>query len=332
MAGRGPCLHHLFYQEKEMIKEFALNNLHILRRLTQLTFICLLLLAPSLDLLRYDVAANDLYIFGQVWELGLGSEFYADPTAFGSGYVAIRILLKAILPWVIVLSIFPLLGVLLGRTFCGWACPEGALFELADSITLKLLGRRSIFGAKPNDPPGAKGGKFKYIVLSGIYLFIVPPFFGVMIAGYFIAPARIWQEIITLDPSFGLKAGVIGVSSYMFLSFIFVRHTICKYFCAAGLMQMIFGWASPVAFGIRFEKASFSRCTDCRQCEQVCFMDVKPRGREDINCVNCGECLSVCTRELGADCGLFTYSARHRDGDGHGEKIAPDGCRPVAMK
>ncbi len=318
-----------------MLKEFALKNLHILRRLTQLAFIVLLLSAPSLDLLRYDVAAKDLYIFGQVWELGLGAEFYADPTAFGSGYVAIRILLKAILPWVIVLSIFPLLGVLLGRTFCGWGCPEGALFELADTITLKLLGRRSIFGAKPNDPPGVigvGGGKLMYIALGGIYLFIVPPFFGVMIAGYFIAPARIWQEIITLDPSFGLKAGVLGISIYMFLSFIFVRHTICKYFCAAGLMQMIFGWASPISLGIRFDREDFSRCTDCRKCEQVCFMDVKPRGREDINCVNCGECLVACTRELGADCGLFSYSAKQKPGNGQERNIAPDGCRPLEMK
>ncbi len=315
-----------------MFKELALKNLHTLRRLTQLTFICLLLLAPSLDLLRYDVAATDLYIFGQVWELGLGSEFYADPSAFGSGYVAIRILLKAILPWVIVLSIFPLLGVLLGRTFCGWACPEGTLFELADTITLKLLGRRSMFGAKPNDPPDAKGGRFKYIVLGVIYLFIVPPFFGVMLTGYFIAPARIWHELVTLELSFGLKAGIIGVSSYMFITFIFVRHTICKYFCAAGLMQMLFGWASPISLGVRFEREAFSRCTDCRRCEQVCFMDVKPRGREDINCVNCGDCLVACRQELSEDCGLFFFSAKNKGGNGHRENGELDGCKPLEIK
>ncbi|MCK4911821.1 MAG: hypothetical protein KAR83_09265, partial [Thermodesulfovibrionales bacterium] len=62
-----------------MWNRLIINNLHIIRRLSQLSFIVLLLATPSLDLLRYDVAATDLYIFGQVWELGLGSEFYADP-------------------------------------------------------------------------------------------------------------------------------------------------------------------------------------------------------------------------------------------------------------
>ena len=36
-------------------------------------------------------------------------------------------------------------------------------------------------------------------------------------------------------------------------------------------------------------------------------MDVKPRcPKKDINCVNCGECITACRRELG-DKNLFSY-------------------------
>jgi ferredoxin len=52
-----------------------------------------------------------------------------------------------------------------------------------------------------------------------------------------------------------------------------------------------------------------SSCTDCRRCEKVCFMDVKPRApRRDINCVNCGECIEACNMELGHKKGLFKFS------------------------
>ena len=295
------------------MKNFILNNLLLLRRLSQLSFIALLLLAPVFDILRYDTAAQELYIFGAIWELGLGSEFYADPSTLDPSLVAIKFFLKGILPWLVVLSVFPLLGFLLGRSFCGWACPEGALFELADHLTLGLLGRRSIYGAKPNDPVDAKGSKLWYGFLSAVYLLIVPPIFGIFLSGFFIAPDRIWSEILSMSPSFGLKAGVIGVSLYMFITFILVRHTICKYLCGAGLMQMLFGLVSPMALGIRFDMHNFQNCTDCRKCERACFMDIRPRSdKKDINCVNCGECISACKNELGDSEGLFHFTTDNK--------------------
>jgi Fe-S-cluster-containing dehydrogenase component len=37
-------------------------------------------------------------------------------------------------------------------------------------------------------------------------------------------------------------------------------------------------------------------------------MNVKPRlPRKDINCVNCGECIIACKKELGDSQGLFSY-------------------------
>jgi polyferredoxin len=278
-----------------------MRRLRPLRRATQALFVALLLLAPALDILRYDVAAKDLYVLGRVWDLGLGPEFYGDPSAFGPAYVAVRFFLHAVLPWLAVLSVFPILGFLLGRAFCGWGCPEGALFEIADYLTLKMFGRRSPFGPAPNDPAGMRGSPVLWGGLSVLYLLTVPPFFGIMLSGYFIAPARIWREVTTLSPSRGLLAGTIGVWAYI----------ICKYLCGAGLMQMLLGWASPIALALRFDRARFERCTDCQACERACFMGVKPRSsRPNINCVLCAECVDACRKELGEDKGLLTIESK----------------------
>jgi len=283
-----------------------ISHIRMMRRVVQLGFVALFLFAPVFDLLRYDVAAKDFYFLGQVRDLGLGQDFYQSPDLIGPGQVALRFFVRGILPWLVVLAVFPLLGFFLGRAFCGWACPEGALFEFADYLTLKCLGRRSVYGPASNDPPGVRGNRWLWGLIAAAYLMTVPPFFGIMLSGYFIAPARIWNEITTMNLSPGLRYGIFGVSLYMLVTFVLVRHVICKYVCSGGLMQMLFGWISPLALVIRFK--GHEGCTDCRGCEQACFMGVRPRSaRKNINCVNCGACIEACRRELGHDHGLFSF-------------------------
>ncbi|MGE5893587.1 MAG: 4Fe-4S binding protein [bacterium] len=301
------------------------------RRATQTGFILLIFLMPVFDILRYDSFTKELFLFGKVWSLGLKEGFYSDHSIAGAGHVALHFFLKAILPWVIALSIFPLLGFLLGRFFCGWFCPEGALFELADFFSLKILGRRSIWGKKPNDPEVFKTNRLIYGMLAVLFLITVPPLAGIALTGYFIAPKTVWHQIMTGQLSFGVKAGIIGVTIYMFVTSVLARHTFCKYVCAAGLMQMLFGWVSPLSLRIAFDRENVSKCTDCKGCEKVCFMNVKPRlPRRDINCVNCGECIIACQKELGVENALFKFQLGAERERTRGNTIA-DVYGPVAL-
>lgn len=282
--------------------------MHVWRRLSQIGFIIFIFLIPVFDIFRIDSGTRSLIVFGNEWGFGLNEGFYLDPSFANATHVAWRFFLKAVLPWLVILAIFPLLGALLGRFFCGWFCPEGALFELFDLLTVKIFGRRSLFTKSANDPDGPADNRLPYVLLAIFCIVTIPVLTGIALTGYFIDPGIIWGQIMQWNFTFGVKAGIIGVSIYVLVSSLIVRHNLCKYVCSAGLMQMLFGWVSPVSLRIKFDTSRQTACTDCKGCEKACFMKVKPRApKRDINCVNCGECIAACNRELGQGKGLFSF-------------------------
>lgn len=285
------------------------SNIHMQRRAAQLFAILFIMLVPILDIFRFDSGTGSLIVLGSEWELGLRESFFADSSLRGVSHVTLQFFLKAILPWIVILAVFPLLGAITGRFFCGWFCPEGALFELSDFLTARITGRRDLFGKAPGCTDSRAANRAPYVLLALLSMIAIPLIAGITLTGFFVNPLTVWEQVVSLRFTFGVKAGIIGVSVYMLISSILVRHTICKYVCSAGLMQMLFGWVSPVSLRIKMDTGRLSACTDCRKCEQVCFMNVKPRApRRNINCVNCGECIEACHRELGSGKGLIEFT------------------------
>ena len=101
----------------------------------QLGFFALFLLAPALDLLRFDLNEAQLWFLGQRWSLGIDAFKAGEITA---NEAAIRIFLRAFLPAIVVVVAFLGVAWRYGRLYCGWLCPFGALQELTNNLAVTL--------------------------------------------------------------------------------------------------------------------------------------------------------------------------------------------------
>jgi len=204
----------------------------------------------------------------------------------------------------IVFGLMFLSALFLGRLWCGWACPAGALQE---------------FGALVNNRR-TPGGKFNWIKW-----FIWIPWVGLIIAlaisagGYH-----------TVDPFYQLESGVtmalpldgggppwfmvyyVIIALFLGMAWIFGRragcHTICwmaPFMILGRKIRNLLSWPS-----LRL-KASPDKCSDCMTCTRNCPMSLDVNGMvrsghmEDSECILCGSCVDGCSQ----DAIRFSFSA-----------------------
>jgi hypothetical protein len=92
-----------------------------LRRSLQGGFFLLFLLAPALDLFRFDLTLGHAILFGMPWTLGL-DDFVTG--RIGPTQAAVNVLLRGFLP--LLLAGGTLIGIAWARTFPWWSASTGS--------------------------------------------------------------------------------------------------------------------------------------------------------------------------------------------------------------
>lgn len=190
------------------------------------------------------------------------------------------------------LGIIVLLGLLLGRTICGFLCPFGLIQELLYKVPSVKLRKSRVTRAL---------SWMKYIVLA-VFVAAIPliyslQHFPVPAFCKYICPAGTLEGAIGLlsNPNNTQKLSMLGVlftRKFVILVLlltgaVFVFRIFCRFLCPLGAIYGLF--CKVAMLGVRVEP---DRCSGCGLCVRQCRMDVRQVG--DHECINCGECISKC--------------------------------------
>jgi len=239
------------------------------RRLIQLACLAVFAALPLLDLLRFDFPGMRLLLFRR--EIGL------DEWAL----LALALLFAMWLVGAVTL--------VLGRVYCGYACPQMIFSELAHDID-RLATR-----ATRSFPTRARPGAARAISLSLISLLSLVA--SALFMAYFAPLREVLHRLARLDTAPWL--GAVGASTFAIgvLNLSLVREAFCRTACPYGLLQGVLEDGRSLHVLLEVPR---SECIECGACERVCPMGIDIReGAFQIECTRCGSCIDECDRVLG---------------------------------
>jgi len=179
-------------------------------------------------------------------------------------------------------------SVFLGRLWCGWLCPGGALQDLV----CPLNGRR----------PGRRADSVKYFIWAvwfGSMIFILLESWG----NLRLRPLFMTEGFVSVDEPYKFLIYYIVVLVLLAAAVTVGRRGACHSICWMAPF-MVYGMALGSVARVPALHISMDPkpCVNCGLCARACPMGLDPvasAGSSDVpyECVNCGECVRACGKK-----------------------------------
>jgi ferredoxin-type protein NapH len=266
----------------------------------QAGFFTLFVLAPPLDLFRFDLTQNHFFFLGQHWTLGLDAFIAGE---IGPGEAAFNLIVRGFLPLALVGGGLIWSAWRFGRLYCGWLCPHFSVVETINKLMHRASGKPSIWEKNPL-PELQPNGKIqkpdrRYWPITILAALLFAFLWALSLLTYLLPPFEIYQNLLTasLTPN---QMRFLGVGTLLlFIEFMFARHLFCRFGCAVGLFQSLAWMANNKGMVVGFDRNRANLCSDCNNaCDNVCPMRLKPRSikRKMFTCTECAQCISACNQ------------------------------------
>lgn len=193
---------------------------------------------------------------------------------------------------------------LLGRLWCGYACPQTVfLEELIRPIERWVEGDRN--ERLKRDQKGVQWSTTarKAVKLSLFGLLALAVSGSVM--AWFATPWALWTG--QAGSSEYLLTGIIAAG--LFLDWAWFREQLCNYLCPYARFQgaltddysLVIGFDRARGEPRQKGKAAAQegRCVDCNKCVTVCPQGIDIRDGYQLECVNCARCVDACSEVMG---------------------------------
>jgi cytochrome c oxidase accessory protein FixG len=229
--------------------------------------------------------------------------------------------------WVLIFVIsglgFSLLTIttVLGRLWCGWACPYTIFLEHVFRRIERWIDGDAAARRKLDAAPLSAGKFLRRSLKYSLYL-IVSTLIAHVFLSYFVSLPKLYQSLQDGPLRHPIAfATVSGITAALLFCFGWFREQFCIILCPYGRLQsaltdeetLIIGY--DAARGEPRGKASdptAGACVDCRRCVQVCPTGIDIRNGLQMECVGCSACIDACDEimtKLDRPTGLVRYDS-----------------------
>ena len=192
---------------------------------------------------------------------------------------------------------------LLGRVWCGWACPQTVFLEhVYRRVERWIEGdahKRRALDAAPFE--GEKA--FKRLLKHVVFILLSAVITNLLLA-YFVSIPQLWT-MMTTSPSehWGAFLFVAFSTAALYFNFAWFREQLCIVICPYGRLQsaliddhsMVIGYdttrGEPRG---KLNTPGAGHCVDCSRCVQVCPTGIDIRQGLQMECVGCTACIDAC--------------------------------------
>jgi cytochrome c oxidase accessory protein FixG len=210
---------------------------------------------------------------------------------------------------------------LLGRGWCGWACPQTVFLE---AVYRRI--ERLVEGPREKRIRRAHGGwtfdrVWRKAVVHAVWIVVSLVLAHVFLA-YFVSVPELFS-MMRHEPAEHPEAFLLvsALSSVLYFNFAWFREQFCVVMCPYGRLQSALVDPDSLVIGydeLRGEPRGKAKdtdrgdCVDCNRCVVVCPTGIDIRNGLQMDCIACTQCIDACDdvmRRLGQPAGLIRYDS-----------------------
>jgi cytochrome c oxidase accessory protein FixG len=192
---------------------------------------------------------------------------------------------------------------LLGRVWCGWACPQTVFLEHVYRRIERWIEGDAVARRRLDAAPWTAG---KLVKRAGkqVVFFTISAVIAHLFLAYYVSVPELWSMMSAAPGTHWASfVFVFLFTAILYFNFAWFREQLCIVICPYGRLQSVLIDDHSLVIGYDAKRGEprgkvgvpdAGACIDCNRCVQVCPTGIDIRQGLQIECIGCAACIDAC--------------------------------------
>lgn len=192
---------------------------------------------------------------------------------------------------------------LLGRVWCGWACPQTVFLEHVFRRAERWIEGDAVARRKLDAAPWSAGKIVRRVGKQAVFV-VLSAIITHLFLAYFVSLPELWTMMHGAPAEHLGAFGFVAVATaILYFNFAWFREQLCLVICPYGRLQSVLIDDHSLVIGYDAKRGEprgkvgvpdAGACIDCNRCVQVCPTGIDIRQGLQIECIACAACVDAC--------------------------------------